>query len=618
MKVIRAALFGIGLCTILTAPCGAADPETATPLVVGSVRDSLGNPIIAAAVTARSADGSSLATVKTDASGTFALPGDSAARDVSISCRFCRSVTAHIPPNGPVVVIVKRYQALLNDALSQNDISALPYSHVEEALALKPFTVLRESQTVLPGPSVSDRGLGTGNSLILESGVPVYDVTSGNSSFYDFPARWAGALETHAPSSAFSYGDQAGAGTISIASSNDEPGRAAASAGDDAGILFVGHSGISETSFGESASARDNVLRLDSSAIKRYNNTNLRYDIAGAQTVLRDNGDDLRRHVFLGRLGYVRNFEKYDVLAEFSSDRGAFTSNSFYSKISDQWSNINTGIRIETKGTVSLFAGARLRRSNGSYEHYAGLFSELRGRIQHEVLYAGARTSGQRIDAFAGLGLDHVAYSGGINGTSTDHVSDILATPSLNTTLQLGKRFSGRLDAVSSFRLPTLFERYGEAPTDTLIYNRNSSYSGTVQFTDSARIRAQVTAFRQVSHGLTNGALQGAGAAVAWQITPLISLRGWLLRLDDRTTPYNQLPSTPARAQTVGATWLTYENNGRLRIDMIDRRNLIGNVAENNIDGAMSVPVTDRSELFLATDRRHQVRYWNLGLRTQP
>ncbi len=616
MKVIRAALLGIGLCTIFTAPCGAAEPETATPLVVGSVRDGSGNPITAAAVTARSADGRSLGTVRTDASGTFALPNAADARDVVISCPYCRPLTVHIPHDGPVVAIVRRYQALLRDGLSENDINALPYPHVEDALALEPFTVVRESQSVLPGPSVSDRGLGTGASLVFESGVPVYDVTSGNSSFYDFPAHWAGAFQTHTPSSAFSYGDQAGSGTVSIIPANDEPGRGVAVAGDDAGVIFSERSGIFENSFGESANAHENVLRARSSALEQHNNRAVGYDIAGAQTFL---GDDLRRHVFLGRVHYARNFEKYDALAELSSDRGSFTSKFFGSTVNDQWSNINAGFHLETKGAVSFFTGARLRRSSGSYDHYNGAFAELSGRIEHEVLYAGAHTSGQRIDAAAGVGLIHVAYSGGVNGAPTDHVGGILATPSLNTTLDLGGGFSGTLELVSSFRLPTLFERYGfEPPTDTLIYNRNSLYSGTLQFTDAARLRAQATAFRQVSRGLTNGVLQGAGASVAWQIAPMISLRGWILRFDDGGVPYSLVPFPQGRAQTVSATWFTYENDAHVRVDAIYRRNLFGTNAENNIDGSLSVPMTSRATFFVSTDRRNRVRYWDLGIRTQP
>ena len=133
------------------------------PLIAGSVRDQRGAPIEGALVSGRTSDGQPVQAA-TDAAGTFVMHGQ-AVGQLLVTCRYCEPARLVPRPAEPVVAIVRRYQALLADAPSAADLENLPYSHVESAIALRPFTLLAQSSTPYPGSSLSDRGLSPSGSL---------------------------------------------------------------------------------------------------------------------------------------------------------------------------------------------------------------------------------------------------------------------------------------------------------------------------------------------------------------------------------------------------------------------------------------------------------------------
>ncbi|MDQ2679803.1 MAG: carboxypeptidase-like regulatory domain-containing protein, partial [Candidatus Eremiobacteraeota bacterium] len=113
-----------------------AQPNTLeSDLLVGSVRDQFGAPIENATVRADAAN----ITIRglTDADGTFALavPSLRAVRSVRVTCRFCRPAVAagKTAVEGPLVVVMHRYTALISDTPDANDIASLPYAHIESA-----------------------------------------------------------------------------------------------------------------------------------------------------------------------------------------------------------------------------------------------------------------------------------------------------------------------------------------------------------------------------------------------------------------------------------------------------------------------------------------------------
>ncbi len=60
------------------------------------------------------------------------------------------------------------------------DLQNLPYAHVESAIALRPFTLLAQKSAAYPGPTLSDRGLSSSGSLLIDDGAPNYDIVAGH------------------------------------------------------------------------------------------------------------------------------------------------------------------------------------------------------------------------------------------------------------------------------------------------------------------------------------------------------------------------------------------------------------------------------------------------------
>src|SRR5579872_2959363 len=164
---------------LLALPLVGAGPAS---LIVGVVHDQYGQPIAGAHVRYQAQDGT------TDASGTFALPGG-APGTLVISCEYCRTETVSIQPGEPVLAIVHRNDALAQDTPSDRDIAALHYSSAASALTLRPYAILNDSSTPLPGPRVTLYGVSPfWGGLLIDDGIPSYDVAAGSSTFSFLPA----------------------------------------------------------------------------------------------------------------------------------------------------------------------------------------------------------------------------------------------------------------------------------------------------------------------------------------------------------------------------------------------------------------------------------------------
>ncbi len=183
-------------------------------MVVGSVRDQHGAAIVGAIVTGQTLQGARTTTT-TDAGGTFALHANGIV-SVLITCRYCRSARVEVKPDEPIVLIMRRYDALADDSPTPSDLENLPYAHVESSIALHPFTLLAQSSEPYPGSSLSDRGLSPSGSLLIDDGAPNYDIVDGQSPYVLIPARYeqSGVLED--ASNAYAYGDQAAGGIVEL------------------------------------------------------------------------------------------------------------------------------------------------------------------------------------------------------------------------------------------------------------------------------------------------------------------------------------------------------------------------------------------------------------------
>ena len=94
-----------------------------------------------------------------------------------------------VKPDEPIVLIMRRYDALADDSPSPSDLENLPYAHVESSIALHPFTLLAQSSEPYPGSLLSDRGLSPSGSLLIDDGAPNYDIVNGQSPYVLIPAR---------------------------------------------------------------------------------------------------------------------------------------------------------------------------------------------------------------------------------------------------------------------------------------------------------------------------------------------------------------------------------------------------------------------------------------------
>ena len=230
---------GIFATALLACTLPAADCRAQTALVVGSVRDQHGAAVARAAVTAFDPSGARVGFATTDAAGTFALDAGGVTR-LAIACRYCMPVALPVLEGQPAVAIVRRFDALFDDSPSPADLANLPYAHVESALALRPFALLRQTTARVPGSQLSDRGLSPSNALLIDAGVPNYDFADGTSPYATIPQAYQQTGTIAPPEDAFTYGDRAGSGIVALDPFGDGNAGAALTGGDQTLRLQAG------------------------------------------------------------------------------------------------------------------------------------------------------------------------------------------------------------------------------------------------------------------------------------------------------------------------------------------------------------------------------------------
>ncbi len=595
----------------LTAPAGAA-----VALVVGSVRDQHGAAIAGADVEARGPSGVALAAVATDRAGTFAIETDGAST-VTIACRYCAPRTFAIVRDQPVVAIVRRFDALFDDSPSPDDLANLPYAHVESAMALRPFTLLEQTTGILPGSQLSDRGLLPSNALLIDAGVPNYDMVYGASPYDGIPAMYEGSGDIATPASAFLYGDRAGSGIVSL----DPFG------GDDADVALAGGDAIVRLAAGTDAARVAAGTSSNDTESRQRTDARLEIPVSTAQTLQLSGGTSQYREYANPSSTLDGNFSfakatfadvqpTIDLYATFVADRGAYVATSDDLPIDDVWSDANFSAGIRTPGAVSVFADVSSRLSTGIYDAQAYHAPRIAGTLMQNRVDAGIDAAGKNYDVTAGVGVFGIGYTGGWGGTSTPS-NGRLATPSLAVHLVPGSRWSADLDASGSFTLPTLWAQYGSADSyGALVYDRNALYSAALSYSDNARFRVSIEGASQRVRGYTNGLVTSQGVSAAWQVAPTISLRAWTMYVDDATVPAQGGLSYPVGTpQTVDAVWLTYENGAALRVDAIYRRDVLDRAPFEHIDAAISGPVVDHLRWYAGVEDRPRTRYLDVGLR---
>jgi hypothetical protein len=592
------------------APAGAQ-----VALVVGSVRDQHGSPIEGAAIVAFGARGSATAAATTDAVGTFSLRGDGI-RSVAISCRYCRSQTVAVVPGEPVIGIVRRFDALFYDSPSPQDLANLPYAHVESAIALRPFTLLRQTTATVPGSQLADRGLLPSNALLIDAGVPDYDFSFGLTPYVNVPAAYEYSGSVASPADAFLYGDRAGSGIVTL-----EPfgGDSAVATGGGDTILRL-ESGSASTGVVAGTYSNDTESRQRADArwtVPLSDAQTLSFSGGSAQDrAYGDPTSTLAENFSFATAAFDDAQPSVDLHAAFVADRGGYLATSGGLPVGDVWSDAQYSAGLRTQGPVFGFLDLASRLSTGIYDASAYLQPRIAGTLDQNRIDAGVEASGKNYDVGAGVGFFGLGFTGGWGGGSTP-ADGHLATPSLSVKLFPNSKWSADLEASGSFTLPTLWEEYAFSDNyGAFVYNRNALYSANVSYTDDSRLRVSVESASQRVRGYTDGLVTSSGASLAWQIAPAISLRAWTMYVADTTAP----PIGPTLYPTgtpsnVNALWLTYDNGPGLRIDAIYRRDLLDREPFEHVDASVSGPVANHLRWYAGVEDRQRTTYLDVGFR---
>jgi len=612
-------------CALLALFLGASiglPADAQVSLVVGSVRDQHGAAIQGAAVSAQQASGRPV-TALTEADGTFALHGEGI-EAVRIACRYCAPGRFAVRNGEPVVAIVRRYDALESDSPSTGDLANLPYAHVESTMALRPFTLLSQSTHVYPGNAISDRGLQSSGSLLVDNGAANYDIVAGLSPYSAIPAGYEQAGDVEGAADAFLYGDQAGGGTVELQPFSAGSDLQLASIGRDAIVRAQVGTDTSSIALGSYSNFQESRQRADGTLAVPVAGDGVSLQLAGGTEQGRDYSNPrswLADTFTFGDATFGdRRLANLEVTT--SIDRGAYVATYGTTPYDTVWSDAGLNAGIHSNGPLQLFADAGTRFSTGYYDTPTLRLPTIGAASRQSRADAGITGSGPWYAFTGGVGMFWIDYSGGTYGYS-EPVSASFATPSLQATLFPQGKWSVDLEGSGSFSLPTYLEQYqygpyGTAPT-TVNLTRNSLFAGSLNYTDDARLRVAFEGATQSVRGASFGTVTSVGLSATWQVAPLISLRAWGMHVTDTAESYPAgIEPYGGVAPSTGALWATYDNNGAVRLDAIYRRDLLNNVPFYHLDGDLSGPITHQLRWYAGIEDRMRTQFVDIGLRFTP
>jgi len=600
--VNRSAVFLLAFCLIGATPAPAA-------LITGSVRDQHGAPIAGALVSIPGRPGS----VRTDPDGTFALAAEG--DRVEIRCRFCRPASAPVAADGTVVAIVRRYAALTRTGPSSDDIAALPYAHIESALALTPFVQLEDSRTAVPGPQLSDRGSQRGGGLILDAGVPNYDVVSNVSPFLTIPQRYIQDATAVPASDAYLYGDLADGGTFALDAAS-ESRDALATGGSDGAIRLGVSNAISSISAGLSRDQVERRERIDGSLLVPVpdGTVGLQATASDGRTTPYET-NEIYANYAAAHASYERT-RAFALRVDAYGDRGAYDAASQGFPLRAEWSDAGASATVRSDAAVAPFATFGVRSSTGYYDAERFGIARFGATLAQAQMSGGVHASGAWYDVVAAFGAYDASYAGGVYGLDFRQGAQMTA-PLLRVRVDPDGRWSLTASTSGGFVLPTLLARYSIEPPYGVVYvDRDVTHEATVEYTDGARLRIAVTGLQRYVRGMDTGRVGSMGASVAWQLAPEISVRASYLRSSPSFSSHQgvRFGARPLPA-TTGSVWLTYDLTDALRFDAIWRQDLVDYRPDAHLDASISAPLAHDLRWFVGSERRLGVRYTDVGLR---
>ena len=549
----------------------------AVALLTGAVRDMHGIPVGGATITGLDRTGAPLGHATTDADGTFALDTPATPVSVRVECAYCRTLTLAVASGEPIVAIVQRYDALLANGPTEWDLAALPYTRLENALALRPFEVLRTPVNSQPffGPSIADRGLAF-NALVLDGDAPTYAVGFGELGGLSTTPAHAGTLVNFLDSSeAYRYGAYASGGVIQL---TRNPALVEQAAAGDVNLLrfSAGDANIGLTAASES----DDLVQRERVAAGAQAGV-LGGSLSAQFTASRSDSAALgnpRVSLDTASVAFARTFGGYEFRFSAADGFGTVASGPIFAV----WNDVALHAAVERRtGAFAIEAGTNY--VNDSYTIAPNL------SYASDTTYLQATLLGP---TSVRAGIAQTIYLGEAASSKSATLPSLLVTQSLG-------RFA--LTAGISQSLPQV-NLYG-APVVASLEELHLDYG------DGNRLRADVQTYRQV---FAPGMLAGSGAAITYQLTPQMSVRAWSLRLFGDQNAYD------AQAYISGdSLWTTYQNGG-FRLDAIYRRTaaLYGN--QRAVDGDIYFPVARNLSIGLRSELQPQGRRSALVLTLSP
>jgi len=572
--------------------------RAADDLLVGTVNDRGGAPVVAADVRAYDAAGRETGRDATDRAGTFALHLTAAAATVEVRCSHCRTQRVRVGA-GDLAIAIARYDALERTVPDDADLEALPYGRAVDVLALAPY--------VLPdGTSgVSDRGLGASHGLTVDDGAPLADLSTGSTALIDAPDRGVRALGIESATHAFRYGPGAGGGRFAIETL--APGaRAILDTGPASALAVAGDAGGLRTGASLSDDAGRVARRADVDGVAALAGGTLRAGVStGSERQSGYGGLRLARDVALAHADYATASRRYRTFAALSLAKVAVAFEPALATgvpANDAYRSTyaSASFRLEKPGPIALAFGTVATLRDGTYGVRGPVSYDLTGRSLATTAYAEAHASGPTsIDA----GFALVVASDRATLPATRRGSFVALVPSVEVRQTLGSGAYVRGAYSQSTRTPTLLEAE-VAPPHGALFERRELVESALGYDGGGRVRAEAIAYREVARGLGASRLEGIGANVAWQATPLLSVRAWTLH----TTP---------RDATRGVLWLSYENAARVRVDALLVRDASLGFARTSLDADVNVPLREGLTLWFDTARRGDARRYGIGARVR-
>jgi hypothetical protein len=596
---------------IFGTPAAAAE----TDLLVGSVRDSAGTPIAAAAVRASDAAGAAVGTDRTEADGTFAIVLHGSAQTLEVRCTHCRTERVAVAGRSNVALVIRRYGALESDVPTAADLSALPYGRIVDDLGLVPFTV-----PSFDGQDISDRGLGGGHGLVVDDGVPLVDLATGASALADFPDRYARQISVVGPQDAFRYGTYAAGGVFALRPSDGEGSYGSVDTGSAPSLTLEPAIGVIHPAYGESND--DGVLarRADLDVTTDFAGGTLDAGVGASDqsTGAYAGVDPSSRVADLAHVDYATASRLYRTFVDVSA---ATVSQFDDAEQSDAYRSdyLAADFRLERPGPIALAAGALTTRETASYVLPVSPYAVLGGRAYDETAYVEAQTGDEHYGAHAGLGLSDVnADESLMPGRSAG--GGLSLVPSLGGTAPLGGGAFVSAGYSQAVRVPTLLESIvaPAPPSGASPLDRDELAETAFGFDDSARVRAELIAYRQFATGAGGERESGLGASLVWQVAPTISLRAWTLRATplDFSSPYQPYAAFAGLDASRQVLWASYANGDGLRVDAIVHRDgVAGNAVP--LDADLWLPVVPRAAISIGCARVNGVRRYYAGLRSR-